>query len=131
MAQKLGRRWIEADINKSAIQTTEKRLAAIIREQIAVGGEQLTLDDDTDAPPRPAQTSFTVRRVHDYDLQIQHNEALELAVEHLGVQRTRADTFFVDGTYDLDAPAGDRLAAIRITDMLGEEILVVENRTGR
>jgi hypothetical protein len=37
----------------------------------------------------------------------------------------------VDGTYDLDAPAGDRLAAVRITDMLGEEILVVENRSGR
>jgi len=94
VAQKLGRRWIGADINKGAIQTTEKRLAAIVREQIEVGGEQLTLDDDAETPPRPAQTSFTVRRVNDYDLQIQHNEALELAVEHLGVQRTRADTFF-------------------------------------
>jgi len=94
VAQKLGRRWIGADINKGAIQTTEKRLAAIIREQIASAGEQLTLDDGTATPPRPAQASFTVRRVNDYDLQIQHNEAVELAVEHLGVQRTRADTFF-------------------------------------
>ena len=101
VAQKLGRRWIGADINKGAIQTTEKRLAAIVHEQIEAGGEQLTLEDDAETPPRPAQTSFTVRRVNDYDLQIQHNEALELAVEHLGVQRTRADTFF-QGTLGRD-----------------------------
>lgn len=94
VAQKLGRRWIGADINKGAIQTTTKRLMGIIGEQIAATGGQLALADDEDAPPRPAQAAFTVRRVNDYDLQIQHNEALELAVEHLGVQRTRADTFF-------------------------------------
>lgn len=34
VAQKLGRRWIAADINKGAIQTTSKRLQAIINEQI-------------------------------------------------------------------------------------------------
>ena len=96
VAQKLGRRWIGADINKGAIQTTEKRLAAIIREQIAAGaGEQLTLaDGEAAAPPKPAQLAFSVHRVNDYDLQIQHNEAVELAVQHLGVARTRADTFF-------------------------------------
>ena len=33
VAQKLGRRWIGADINKGAIQTTSKRLQKIIREQ--------------------------------------------------------------------------------------------------
>ncbi len=95
VAQKLGRRWIGADINKGAIQTTEKRLAAIITEQVAAGtGAQLTLTDDADAAPRPAQLGFAVHRVNDYDLQIQHNEAVELAVAHLGVARTRADTFF-------------------------------------
>ena len=35
VAQKLGRRWIACDINKGAIQTTAKRLMAVIREQIA------------------------------------------------------------------------------------------------
>lgn len=35
--------------------------------------------------------SFAVYRVNDYDLQIQHNEAANLAVEHLGVTRTRTD----------------------------------------
>ncbi len=95
VAQKLGRRWIGADINKGAIQTTEKRLAAIIDEQIAAGGGgQLTMEAAEDAPPKPVQTSFSVHRVNDYDLQIQHNEAVELAIEHLGISRTRTDAFF-------------------------------------
>ena len=95
VAQKLGRRWIGADINKGAIRTTGKRIMSIIEEQMATTAGQLTLTaDEAERPPKPAQSSFTVRRVNDYDLQIQHNEALELAVEHLGVQRTRADTFF-------------------------------------
>ena len=96
VAQKLGRRWIGADINKGAIQTAEKRLAGIIADQVAAGGgEQLTLADDAPGgPPRPAQLGFAVYRVNDYDLQIQHNEAVELAVAHLGVARTRTDTFF-------------------------------------
>jgi adenine-specific DNA-methyltransferase len=95
VAQKLGRRWIGADINKGAIQTTEKRLAAIIEEQIAAGGgTQLTIEADADAPARPAQASFSVQRVNDYDLQIQHNEALELAIAHLGITRMKTDPFF-------------------------------------
>src|SRR5690606_34451084 len=32
--------------------------------------------------------------VNDYDLQVQHNEAVELACEHIGIERTRADGFF-------------------------------------
>lgn len=93
VAQKLGRRWIGADINKGAIQTTEKRLASIIEEQVAAAGrEQLTIADDS--PPKPAQLGFGVYRVNDYDLQIQHNEAVNLAVEHLGADRTKTDPFF-------------------------------------
>jgi len=37
VAQKLGRRWIGCDINKGAIQTTAKRIAKIIKEQIKEG----------------------------------------------------------------------------------------------
>ncbi len=47
--------------------------------------------------PEPAQLGFAVYRVNDYDLQIQHNEAFNLAVEHLGMTRTKTDAFF-DGT---------------------------------
>jgi hypothetical protein len=35
--------------------------------------------------------------VNDYDLQIQHNEAVNLACEHIGITRTKADSFF-EGT---------------------------------
>jgi hypothetical protein len=41
--------------------------------------------------------AFTVWRVNDYDLAIQHNEAVNLACEHIGIQRTRTDAYF-DGT---------------------------------
>ncbi len=42
----------------------------------------------------PAQLAFTVWRVNDYDLAVQHNEAVNLACEHIGVQRIRTDPYF-------------------------------------
>jgi DNA modification methylase len=101
VAQKLGRRWIGADINKGAIQTTVKRLAGVMEEQASASASQqqkaFEETDDGGAPPLPAQLAFTTWRVNDYDLAIQHNEAVNLACEHLGVERTKADPFF-DGT---------------------------------
>ena len=98
VAQKLGRRWIGADINKGAIQTTTKRLQGVIQEQAENTKEQtLPGMEGKDETPPPAQLSFSVYRVNDYDLQIQHNEAFNLAVEHLGMTRTKTDAFF-DGT---------------------------------
>jgi hypothetical protein len=104
-AQKLGRRWIGCDINKGAIQTTAKRLQGVMREQAqslasATQGELVAKDD---APPEPCQLAFTTWRVNDYDLHIQHNEAVELACEHLGITRTRTDAFF-------DGIQGNKLA---------------------
>jgi hypothetical protein len=96
VAQKLGRRWIAADINKGAIQTTSKRLQAIIRQQIAAPSQLPGMQSD-DAPPPPAQLSFSLYRVNNYDLQIQHNEAVNLAMQHVGVERLKGDAFF-DGT---------------------------------
>ncbi|OGA49123.1 MAG: hypothetical protein A3F74_05890 [Betaproteobacteria bacterium RIFCSPLOWO2_12_FULL_62_58] len=101
VAQKLGRRWIGCDINKGAIQTTTKRLQAVIAEQV-VAAEAATrqpglIADDNPKPILPAQLGFTVHRVNDYDLAIQHNEAVNLACEHIGVTRMLADAFF-DGT---------------------------------
>jgi len=107
VAQKLSRRWIGCDINKGAIQTTSKRLQTVTRDQaeeapIAVGkGTQQSLletDDNEEKVTKPAQNAFTVWRVNDYDLQIQHNEAVNLACEHIGVERTRADGYF-EGTH--------------------------------
>lgn len=95
VAQKLGRRWIGADINKGAIQTTSKRLQGIIADQIETrrrDGEELIPADD--APPAPAASSFHIYRVNDYDLQIQHNEAVNLVCEHIGVERRKDDAYF-------------------------------------
>jgi DNA modification methylase len=100
VAQKLGRRWIGADINKGAIQTTIKRLQGVMREQSeAMKNKKQVLPgmEEDGNTPEPAQLGFAVYRVNDYDLQIQHNEAFNLAVEHLGMTRTKTDAFF-DGT---------------------------------
>jgi len=103
VAQKLGRRWIAADINKGAIQTTSKRLQAILHEQIQAQKQKglqgrLPLDGDAaEVTPPPASLAFSVYRVNDYDLTIQHNEAINLAVEHIGIDRAKTDAFF-DGT---------------------------------
>ncbi len=98
-AQKMGRRWIGCDINKGAIQTTAKRLQAVMSEQAAAlhNDKQGKLVADENAAATPAQLTFNTYRVNDYDLQIQHNEAVALACEHIGVTRNRADGYF-DGT---------------------------------
>ena len=41
--------------------------------------------------------TFAVYKVNDYDLKLLRTEAIELAVQHIGIQRTRTDSFF-DGT---------------------------------
>jgi DNA modification methylase len=99
VAQKLGRRWIGADINKGAIQTTVKRLQGVMQEQSEKlkSKKQPLPGMEVEESLAPAQSGFAVYRVNDYDLQIQHNEAFNLAVEHLGMTRTKTDAFF-DGT---------------------------------
>jgi len=83
VAQKLGRRWIGCDINKGAIQLTSSRLQKIIKEQIE--------KNETKYP------TFAIYKVNNYDLKLLQTEAIELAVQHIGIQRTRTDRFF-DGT---------------------------------
>ncbi len=106
VAQQLGRRWIGCDINKGAIQTTVKRLRGVIAGQIhdarqaaadARQGRLIDTAEEGEAPPKPCAFGFSVWRVNDYDLQIQHNEAVNLACEHVGIERMRSDSFF-DGT---------------------------------
>ena len=98
-AQKLGRRWIGCDINKGAIQTTAKRLQSLLKTQAEaqVTATQGELVEPAEIALKPCQLGFTTWRVNDYDLHIQHNEAVELACEHLGITRIRTDPFF-DGT---------------------------------
>jgi len=83
VAQKLGRRWIGCDINKGAVQLTSSRLQKIIKEQIE--------NNETKYP------TFAIYKVNNYDLKLLQTEAIELAVQHIGIQRTRTDRFF-EGT---------------------------------
>lgn len=94
VAQSLNRRWIGCDINKGAIQTTSKRLQDVISEQIQEAEKEngkLFKDD------KKNYFSFATYKVNDYDLKLLHTEAIELAIEHLGINRTKTDNFF-EGT---------------------------------
>jgi len=83
VAQKLNRRWI---------QTTAKRIQKIINEQ-SKNGKQKTLNENSE----DKYLSFAHYKVNDYDLQLLRTEAIELAVQHIGIQRTKTDNFF-EGT---------------------------------
>lgn len=108
VAQKLGRRWIAADINIGAVQITSKRIQKIIQDQVAQNEtppDVLEEDKINKVSIPPISLSFQVLRVNDYDIQIQHNEAINLAVEHIGINRIKTDSYF-DGTL------GDKLVKI-------------------
>lgn len=99
-AQRIGRRWIGCDINRGSIQVAAGRLQIGIREKIQAEAQHpILLDPDSGdlEAARPCQRSYTLWRINDYDLAIQHNEAVNLACEHIGVERTRTDSYF-DGT---------------------------------
>ena len=76
VAEKLGRRWIAADINKGAIQTTIKRLQKL---------------PDT-------QRGIAHYRVNNYDAST-HLERRDIVIKKYGVQTDRQEAFF-DGTLD-------------------------------
>ncbi len=98
VAQRLGRRWIGADINKGAIQLASKRLQEIIVAQAGGNGKAKQNGlQGMEHGPAPAQTAFAVYRVNDYDLTVQHNEMVALACEQIGVVRSKTDDYF-DGT---------------------------------
>lgn len=101
VAQKTGRRWIGCDINKGAIQTTSKRLQKIILEQMSLRGVEASEAISKGIATLPTvarndkvQYSFAIYKVNDYDLQLLKTEAVELAVQHIGIQRVRTDAFF-------------------------------------
>lgn len=87
VAQKLGRRWIGVDINKGAVQLTAKRLRMIIEEQIQDSASLLREGNKK-------YFTFAVYKVNNYELNLFQVEAKELAIEHLGIERTRTDSFF-------------------------------------
>ncbi|AYJ46912.1 site-specific DNA-methyltransferase (plasmid) [Enterococcus casseliflavus] len=80
VASKLGRRYIGADINLGAVQTSTKRLLKIIDE-------------------RPETTGFEVYNVNDYDFFRNELEAKQLIIDALEVQPMPASNIY-DGELD-------------------------------
>jgi DNA modification methylase len=73
-AENLGRRWIGADINKGAIQTTMKRLRRVAKEKHSTSG-------------------ILHYRVNNYDFQKSHH-LREIIVERYGILPLKTDLFF-------------------------------------
>jgi DNA modification methylase len=94
VAQKLGRRWIGCDINKGAIQITSKRLQKTILKQIKNDKENKEQSLLEEKMVIPKYNTFAVYKVNDYDLKLLKTEAIELAIQHIGIQRVRTDRFF-------------------------------------
>ena len=86
VAERLGRRWIMADMNRGAIQATAKRLQDILQANTQQG----TLEE-------PKETyGFATYRVNNYDFKDQ-NELREVIISKYGIELSRSDRFF-DGT---------------------------------
>ncbi len=95
MAMKLGRRFIGADINLGAIQTTTKRLLSIARN---LDEQQQTLDT-ADSSPSTFYTGFEVYNVNNYDLFRNPVQARQLLLEALEIQPFEQSNLW-DGTLD-------------------------------
>ena len=89
VAMRLGRRFIGADINLGAVQTTTKRLLGIAKEL----GEQLP-----DAA-EPKYTGFTIYNVNNYDVFRNLVEARDLLVQALELQPLSGNSLY-DGEKD-------------------------------
>ena len=84
VAMKLGRRFIGADINLGAIQTTTKRLIAVadgIHQQESQSGVF-----DTEQQPQVKYTGFEVYNVNNYDFFRNPLEARDLIIKALEIQ---------------------------------------------
>ena len=91
VAERLGRRWIMADMNRGAIQTTAKRLQDLLQ---ASDSQQGSLQE------HKTPYGFATYKVNNYDFKDQ-NQLREVIVSKYGIERSRSDRFF-DGTRNGD-----------------------------
>jgi len=92
VAQKLGRKWIGCDINMGAVQTTTKRLAQIVDEQIKKDGSKLIKDSFK------GLLAFKVLNVNDYDIFKNEVEAKDIVMDTYGIEPIKRTWF--DGELD-------------------------------
>ena len=87
VAMKLGRRFIGADINLGAIETTTKRLLKVAAEiQANTTQEEINIQDEDIGDPQPLYTGFEIYNVNRYDVFRNPIEAKELLIEALEIQ---------------------------------------------
>ncbi|MCG2768960.1 MAG: site-specific DNA-methyltransferase, partial [Anaerolineae bacterium] len=94
VAQKLGRRWIGADINLGAIHTTAQRLSRIVEEQQGQA-QQLELGSE----PARVYPVFEVYNVNHYEVFKNAEEARDIVLKLYGVEPLKGHRFF-DGILD-------------------------------
>jgi adenine-specific DNA-methyltransferase len=99
VAQKLGRRWIGADINLGAIHTTAQRLARIIAEQQKTPHQPKLFDDNQSPIPNTQYPIFEVYNVNHYEVFKNAEEARDIVLKLYGVEPLKGHHFF-DGTLD-------------------------------
>jgi len=95
VAMKLGRRFLGADINLGAVQTTTKRLLGVAQE-LKDGAVQPDLDDEK---PAKLYKGFEVHTVNHYDFFRNELEARELLIEALELQKLPGNMLW-DGEQD-------------------------------
>lgn len=88
VAMKLGRKFIGADINLGAIQTTTKRLLGVAKEistqrHKGTEGDLFSKSKDSDNPTQTFYTGFTVYNVNNYDVFRNPVEAKDLLFQAL------------------------------------------------
>lgn len=96
VAMKLGRRFIGADINLGAIQTTTKRLLSVAEN---LAEQQKALDVEGSSTPDTFYTGFEVYNVNNYDLFRNPVQARDLLMEALEIQSYEQSNLW-DGTLD-------------------------------
>ena len=102
VAQKLGRRWIGADINLGAIHTTAQRLARTIEEQQNKPRQLELIGDESttsDSPSAIRYSQFEVYNVNHYEVFKNAEEARDIVLKLYGVEPLKGHRFF-DGTLD-------------------------------
>lgn len=87
VSEKLGRRWIVADLNKGAIQTMMKRLQGVVTEKYGDNGDLVE-----------GKRGFVHYRVNNYDFRAE-KDLREVIARKYGVQGRGMRTFF-DGQID-------------------------------
>ena len=100
VAMKLGRRFIGADINLGAVETTTKRLLAIAEElQVETSQEKLELDAEGAEQTQTVYTGFELYNVNHYDVFRNPLEAKDLLIEALEIQPLQSGGIY-DGEKD-------------------------------